>query len=122
MNISRTTQQKTLTPEDVQVTSDGGSILLASTDCTTQACVSAQGGTNSLVTWLVKADSSGNPQRQKELGCFSSPPGDYSIGVSVQQTTDGGLLWQRTVGPAGSTTASFNAIQQTSDAGYVATG
>jgi hypothetical protein len=208
--ISGTTQQKDLTPEDVQSTSDGGYILLASTDCTTGPCVSAQGGYNPIVTWLVKTDSSGNAQWQKELGCFTSPPGDYSIGVSVQQTTDGGyvvgggaidcgtgttcgglfsltcaiveklgsggnviwartysigpyggavtnikqtsdggyvaagnsyasgstangglilkldssgnLQWQRTVGPAGSTTAIFNAVRQTSDGGYVATG
>ena len=73
--ISKTTQQKTVTPEDVQTTSDGGYILLGSTDCTTQACVLAQGGQNDLVSWLVKTDSSGNPQWQKEVGTFNVPPG-----------------------------------------------
>jgi hypothetical protein len=198
--ILNTTQEKDLTPEGVQATSDGGYILLASTDCTTNACVMAQGNTNPIVDWLVKTDSSGNPQWQTEVGCLSAP-GSYSIGVSLQQTTDGGyiiggggincgtgggaivekvdslgnltwsktysigpnsggitsikqtadggfvaaggaykigpstggglvlkldasgnLQWQRVVGPMGSVTAIFNAIQQTSDAGYVATG
>jgi hypothetical protein len=93
--ISGTTHQKTVAPEDVKATSDGGYILLATTDCLTQACVSAQGGTNNLVSWLVKTDFSGNPQWQKEAGCFTSPPGDYSIGVSLVQTTDGGYVKPR---------------------------
>src|SRR5437899_11436873 len=52
--ISKTTQEKDVTPADVKATSDGGYIMLATTDCTTQACVSAQGGTNNLVSWLCK--------------------------------------------------------------------
>lgn len=203
--ILNTTQQKDMTPEGVQATADGGYILLASTDCTTEACIMAQGNTNPLVNWLVKTDSAGNPQWQKELGCFSALA-DNTIGVSVQQTTDGGYIvggaeynyescgsgtvqraivekldsggnltwsktypigsngdgiaaikqtadggyvaaggvyevgpspggglvlkldasgnvqWQRVVGPMGSTTDMFNAIQQTSDGGYAATG
>ncbi len=91
--ITKTTQQKDVTPEDVQGTSDGGYIFLASTDCTTQACVSAQGGANDLVSWVVRTDSSGNPLWQKEVGCFSNPPGDYSLGVSIQQTADGGYVF-----------------------------
>ncbi len=208
--ISNAAQQKDVFPNDVQATSDGGYIFLASTNCTTQACVTAQGGTNDLVNWVVKTDSSGNPQWQEELGCFSNPPGDYSTGVSLQQTSDGGYIlgggtigcgsnsscpstsgivcafvqkldsggkpvwaqvyaagsagsginqmkvtsdggfiavgsatvtagqpsgalilkldsngnvqWQRVLGPAGSTQAFFNAVQQTSDGGYIATG
>ena len=73
--ISNTTQD--LTPQDVRATSDGGYMLLASTDS---------------VNWLVKTDSSGNPQWHKELGCLSSPPGDYTVGVSIQQTTDGNYI------------------------------
>jgi hypothetical protein len=203
--ILSTTQQKDVTPEGVQATSDGGYILLASTDCTTEACIMAQGNANPIVNWLVKTDSAGNPQWQKELGCFSAL-GDNTIGVSVQQTTDGGYIvgggeynykscgsgtvqraivekldsggnliwsktysiglggggitsikqtadggfvasggvyeagpspggglvlkldatgnvqWQSAVGPMGSTTDIFNAIQQTSDGGYVTTG
>jgi hypothetical protein len=172
--------------------------------------VSAQGGTNDLVSWLVKSDSTGNPQWQKEVGCFGNPPGDYSTGVSLQQTSDGGYIlgggtigcgskstcpstsgivcalvqkldsggklvweyvyaagsagsgisqirqtsdggfiavggatiaagqpsgalilkldssgnvqWQKVLGPAGSTQAYFNAVQQTSDGGYIAAG
>lgn len=206
--IRNTSQQKDVTPEGVQTTSDGGYILLASTDCITSACVMAQGNTNPIVNWLVKTDSSGNPQWQKEVGCFSTPPGNYTIGVSVQQTADGGYIlgggalntgatcgtggteqysivkrldsggsliwsksysigtngagvtaikqtadggfvvaggvyavgpspggglvlkldasgnveWQSMVGPIGSTTVIFNAVQQSSDGGYVATG
>jgi hypothetical protein len=90
--VSNTAQQKDVFPEDVQATSDGGYIFLASTDCTTQACVAAQSGTNDLVSWLVKTGSSGNPQWKEEVGCFSNPPGDYSLGVSLQQTSDGGYV------------------------------
>lgn len=138
------TQQTDLTPEDVQATSDGGYILLASSDG------------NAAVNWLVKTDSSGDPQWQKELGCFSSPPGDYTIGVSIEQTTDGGyivgggaigcgtarscggpsavqcaiiekldsagnLIWAKTylLGHGGT---GITRIKQTTDGGYVATG
>jgi hypothetical protein len=158
--ISNTTLQKDVTPYDVQNTSDGGYILLATSDCpfntrTTQACLSAETG-NSLGNWLVKTDSSGNPQWQEELGCFSLAAGDSTIGVSIQQTTDGGyiigggtvgcgeppscgglsslqcgivqkldsagnLMWSKTylIGPDGT---GINSIKQTSDGGYVAAG
>jgi len=206
--ILNSTLQKEVTPLGVQTTSDGGYILLASTDCTTNECVIAQGNTNPVMNWLVKTDSSGNTQWQTELGCLTAPPGDYTVGVSVEQTTDGGyivgggafnldascgtsgsaqgaiverldsggnliwsksysigvngdgitaikqtadggfvaaggvyaigpspnsglvlkldasgnLQWQRVVGPMGSITAWFLAIQQTSDGGYVTAG
>src|SRR3954452_21350773 len=44
-----------VTPEDVQATSDGGSIALAQSDCRS-------------VSWLVKSDSAGTPQWQEEVG------------------------------------------------------
>jgi hypothetical protein len=60
--VSNTTLEKDLTPEDVVATSDGGYAFLASTVCPTDACVSKQNNTNSLVNWLVKTDSNGKPQ------------------------------------------------------------
>ena len=74
-----------LTPEDVQATSDGGSIVLAQT----------QSSSGIDVSWLVKLDPSGDPQWQKEVGCFSLPPRGYAGGVSVQRTTDGELHRRR---------------------------
>ena len=149
--ILNTTQQKDVTPYGVQATSDGGYILLASTNCTTEACIQAQGNTNPLVNWLVKTDSAGNPQWQKELGCFSVLA-DNTIGTSVQQTADGGyivgageynykscgsgtaqraivekldssgnLTWSKTY-PIGSYGDGIAAIKQTADGGYVAVG
>lgn len=149
--ILNTTQQKDMTPYGVQATADGGYILLAATDCTTEACIKAQGNTNPLVNWLVKTDSAGNPQWQKELGCFSALA-DNTIGVSVQQTTDAGyivggaeynygscgsgtvqhsivekldssgkLSWSKTY-PIGSNGDGIAAIRQTADGGYVAAG
>ncbi len=74
-----------LTPVDVHPTSDGGYIALA----LTQASQSSKGvGVN----WLVKLSSSGTPQWQEELGCFGTPPGDYTDGLSVQQTVDAGYI------------------------------
>src|SRR5438034_4341207 len=188
-----------LFPEDVQATSNGGSIALAFT----------QSANGLGVSWVVKLDSSGSPQWQEEVGCFSVPPGAYASGVSLRQTADGGYIiggqtigcgskqtcpslsgivcgliekldsggklvwaqvylagaggsaitqtkqttdggflavgsatdanqstgalilkldgrgnvqWQKKLGPSGSTQAYFNAVQQTSDGGFVATG
>ena len=144
--VPNTTQQKDVTPHGVQATSDGGYILLASTP--------ASGNNNPTVNWLVKTDSFGNPQWQKELGCFTAPPGDYTIGVSVQQAADGGyivgggainvgancgtggseqlaiaekldsggnLVWSKSysIGRYG---AGITAIKQTMDGGFIATG
>jgi hypothetical protein len=81
-NVSGTTQFS-VTPEDVQMTSDGGYIALG----TTQSATSGVG-----VSWLVKLSSTGSPQWQRELGCLSTPPGDYSDGVSILQTSDGGYV------------------------------
>lgn len=144
--ILNTTEQKDLTPEAVQATSDGGYILLASTNCTTNACAMAQGNVNPIVNWLVKTDSLGNTQWQREVGCVSSP-GTYSIGVSLQQSTDGGyivggggincgagggaivekldstgnLTWSKTYS-IGDNGTGITSIRQTSDGGYVAAG
>jgi hypothetical protein len=68
-----------VTPEAVQATSDGGSIALAHSD-------------DRGVSWVVKLDAVGNPQWQKEIGCLNLPPGGYSLGTALQQTTDGGYV------------------------------
>ena len=75
--------QYDLTPEDVQATPDGGWIALASTPSATNGV---------LVAWLLKTSAVGAPQWQKEVGCLAAAPGDYSIGVSLQQTSDGGYV------------------------------
>jgi hypothetical protein len=72
-----------LTAEDVQPTSDGGHIALAETNTSNGPAV----------TWLLKLDSAGNPQFAEEVGCFKTPAGDTAIGVSLQQTSDGGYIF-----------------------------
>jgi hypothetical protein len=137
--------QHALTPEDVQITPDGGSVMLAST-------TSASGVT---VNWLLKADSSGTPQWQRELGCFGLAPGSYSVGVTLAVTADGGYVvaggttgcgeqtscpdggascalvekldaggnvtWARAY-RTGAYGTSINKIGQTADGGYIAAG
>jgi hypothetical protein len=74
--------QGALTTEDVQPTSDGGHVVLADT-----------GTANGVgVSWLLKLDSTGNPQFQEEVGCFNTAPGDNALAHSVQQTSDGGYI------------------------------
>jgi hypothetical protein len=68
-----------VTPQAVQETADGGSIALAHSDCRS-------------VSWLVKSDRYGNPQWQKEVACVGLPPGGYALGLSLQQTADGGFV------------------------------
>jgi hypothetical protein len=77
-----------LTPEAVVATSDGGSVALALSDAPNASASDSCRGVN----WLVKLDASGNAQWQEGVGCFSLPPGSYSFGVSLQQTTDGGYV------------------------------
>ena len=145
-NLAGTTQFS-VTPEDVQTTSDGGYIALA----TTQSAATGVG-----VSWLVKLSSTGSPQWQRELGCLSTPPGDYSDGVSVVPTSDGGyvvgggtigcgsgsdcpslsgltcalvekvsasgaVVWAN-VYAAGALSSVINKIRQTSDGGLIAAG
>jgi hypothetical protein len=138
--------QVSVYPDDIQPTSDGGSIALSLTE-------SSKGLG---VDWLVKLSLTGAPAWKEEVGC-SSPdgaPGDYANGVSVQQTPDGGYIvgggtvdcgsgsscpplsgqqcalvekltpagavtWARAYGPEGS---GINQIRQTADGGYIAVG
>jgi hypothetical protein len=127
-----------LTPESVGVTSDGGYIALALTD-------SPLGyGAN----WLLKLDASGRPQWQGGIGCAFGAPGDYALGVSAQQTSDGGyVLGGGVVGcgsypqralvekldaqgrvawafayPAGTGGSAITKVSQTADGGYIAVG
>ena len=74
--------QVSATPEDVQATADGGTIALAS--------VPSPDGV--LVNWVTKLSNVGAIQWQEEVGCLSTAPGDYSIGVSLQPTNDGGYV------------------------------
>jgi hypothetical protein len=103
-NFSGTTQFE-LTPEATQATSDGGYIALG----LTQAASSTRAG----VSWLLKLSSSGTPQWQRDLGCLSTPPGDYADGVSIVQTSDGGyVLGGGTIGcGSGSNCPALSGIQ-----------
>ena len=76
-NILDGVKCSSLTPEVVQTTSDGGAVALAHSDCRS-------------VSWVVKLDAFGNPQWQKDVGCFGLPPGGYALGLALQQTADGG--------------------------------
>src|ERR1044072_7822525 len=126
-----------LTPESVGVTSDGGYIALAHTD--------SPRGTS--VNWLLKLNASGRPQWQRQLECVNSAEGDYALGLSAQQTSDGGYILGggiegcgysfRALGqkvesqgvvvwafayPAGAGGSAINQIKQTADGGYIAVG
>src|SRR5436190_5498632 len=127
-----------LTPESLAVTSDGGYVALALTD--------SPSGIG--VNWVLKLSASGRPQWQRELGCASGAPGDYALGVSAQQTSDGGYILgggilgcgsyiQRALVekldaqgrvawafayPAGTGGSTITKIRQTPDGGYVAVG
>jgi hypothetical protein len=133
-------------PDDIQATSDGGSIALS------QAEFSGSLG----VDWLVKLSPAGVPAWQEQVGCSSSKsaPGDYAGGVSVQQTAGGGYIigggtldcgsgstcpplsgqscalveklsatgavtWARAYGPEGS---AIDQIRPAADGGYIAVG
>jgi hypothetical protein len=93
-----------LTPETVQATSDGGSVALALSDRPNDAASASCAGVN----WLVKLDAFGAPQWQRLVGCFGLPPGSYSLGVSLQQTADGGyVLGGGTIGCGSDTICPF---------------
>jgi hypothetical protein len=70
------------TPEDVQPTADGGTLALSG--------VPSPAGV--FVSWLTKLDTTGAIQWQEEVGCLSTPPGDYSEGASLQPTKDGAWI------------------------------
>ena len=124
-----------LAPEAVDRTSDGGYIALALTGSPT-------GG----ASWLLKLDAAGEPAWQSDVGC-NGAPGDYALGVSIQQSTDGGYIlgggvlgcgesFQRALvekvdangtplwalAYAVSASTSINQIKQTTDGGYIAVG
>jgi hypothetical protein len=127
----------------VQQTADGGYILAGGTiGCGSgSGCPELSGIQCALVD---KLDSAGNP-----VWAYTYPAGFTSSVINqVKQTRDGGYIavgsatdanqaisalvlklggqgsvqWQRKLGPAVSTQSYLNAVQQTSDDGYVATG
>jgi len=77
-----------VTPQAVVTTSDSGSAALALSSQGSSAASESCAG----VGWLVKFDPFGNPQWQQLVGCFHLPPGSYSYGTSLQQTSDGGFV------------------------------
>ena len=78
------TSQVGVTAEDVQQTSDGGYVGVATT--------ASSSGSGASVSWLLKTSATGTPQWQEQIGCLSGAPGDYSIGVSLVQASDGGYV------------------------------
>jgi hypothetical protein len=77
-----------LSPSAVQATPDGGAITLATSYAPSPSGI----GTGPGVSWLLKTSSVGAPQWQEEVGCLSTPPGDYSDNLSLQLTSDGGYV------------------------------
>jgi hypothetical protein len=131
--------QYALTPESVAVTSDGGYVALGLTG--TSNGVSA--------SWLLRLGASGSPVWQRELSCAGGAPGDYAIGISSQELSDGGYVlgggvlgcggsyFQRGLVQrldaqarvvwafdysAGNGDTNLSKISQTADGGYIAAG
>ncbi|HEY4271038.1 MAG TPA: hypothetical protein VGM65_03465 [Candidatus Udaeobacter sp.] len=125
------------TPADVADTADNGFIALA-----------LSFSTSSDVAWLLKLDAAGGVTWRREVGCSTGAPGDYSLGVSIQQSVDGGyiigggvlgcgefiqrglvekvdpqgnVVWTSAY-PAGGYSSAIRQIRQTTDGGYIAVG
>jgi len=130
---------------DIQQTTDGGFILVGTTNSTDGDVTSNNGGID---FWVVKLHSNGNIDWQKTLGGSNN-----DFGSSIQQTTDGGYIlagyslssdgdvggnyggrdvwvvklnstgdiqWEKNYGGSGLDDAS--SIQQTIDGGYILAG
>jgi hypothetical protein len=127
----------------VQQTADGGYVVAGgSVDCGSgSSCPPLSGRSCALVekldsagrlTWahvyLAGLAGSGvNQIRQTAdggyiaAGSFTDASQDTGA-LLLKLDSSGTVQWQKDLGPAGSTAASFNAVQQTADGGYVAAG
>ena len=127
----------------VQQTADGGYIVAGGTlGCGSHsACPPASGIQCALIEKLDSAGkldwsqvypagpdgSSINQIRQTSDGGYiaagsATGPNQNSSALILRLDSRGNVQWQRDLGPSGSTQASFNSVQQTSDGGYVAAG
>jgi hypothetical protein len=126
---------------DIRETSDGGYVMVGGTSSFTNG--------NIYGLWILKLDSYGDIEWQKEYGGNTDDNwGDWGMEFSIQQTPEGGYIvagntwntpsgqrqdiwllkldpygniqWQKTYGGAGDDYA--NSIQQTSDGGYIVAG
>ena len=133
------------TAEEIQQTTDGGFIVVGTTDSSNTDVTQNNGSSD---YWVLKLNNLGELQWQKALG-----GSNFDYGKSVQQTTDGGyivcgyvvstdglvtgnhgdadywvvrldnlgsVLWQKTLGGIG--TDWGQSIQQASDGGYIVAG
>lgn len=133
------------TAEEIQQTTDGGFIVVGTTDSSNTDVTQNNGSSD---YWVLKLNNLGELQWQKALG-----GSNFDYGKSVQQTTDGGyivcgyvvstdrlvtgnhgdadywvvrldnlgsVLWQKTLGGIG--TDWGQSIQQSSDGGYIVAG